>query len=193
MSIVDPAYRQTLDRLHRELDITPDYATLRGLVAHGEAAGADLVEIAITDDGRSVQLTIPATAAWRRMRQAAQRDGIELVPISGFRSVARQADIIRRHLATGRSLDDLLASVAAPGFSEHHTGRALDLGSPGCTDLSETFGGTPAFVWLMVHAADHGFQLSYPRGNSHGIVYEPWHWCWRMDGRGQTTLRTTTT
>jgi D-alanyl-D-alanine carboxypeptidase len=29
-----------------------------------------------------------------------------------------------------------------------------------------------------VHAGDHGFRMSYPRGNPHGISYEPWHWRW---------------
>ena len=30
----------------------------------------------------------------------------------------------------------------------------------------------------QARAGDFGFALSYPRGNRHGIAYEPWHWCW---------------
>jgi hypothetical protein len=25
-------------------------------------------------------------------------------------------------------------------------------------------------------AGRHGFRLSYPRDNPHGVIYEPWHW-----------------
>ena len=39
---------------------------------------------------------------------------------------------------------------------------------------------TPAFAWLAANAGAHGFHMSYPRDNPHGIVYEPWHW--RFDG-----------
>ena len=46
----------------------------------------------------------------------------------------------------------------------------------GCAPAEEAFEGTGAFDWLQRHAARYGFRLSYPRGNPHGIVYEPWHW-----------------
>ena len=50
----------------------------------------------------------------------------------------------------------------------------------------ESFETTPAFAWLSQHAARHGFSLSYPRGNPHGIVYEPWHWRFRSRARPAT-------
>jgi D-alanyl-D-alanine carboxypeptidase len=113
------------------------------------------------------------------MRAAAERDGIALIPVSGFRSVARQTLIIRRKLAAGQRIDAILKLVAAPGYSEHHTGRALDIGTPGQPLLEESFAGTPAFKWLRRHASRFHFTLSYPRRNPHGIAYEPWHWCYR--------------
>ena len=72
-----------------------------------------------------------------------------------------------------------LPIFAAPGFSEHHTGRALDIGTPGFVDLEENFETTAAFAWLQVHAEEFGFTLSYPKGGTRGIGYEPWHWLWR--------------
>jgi D-alanyl-D-alanine carboxypeptidase len=42
----------------------------------------------------------------------------------------------------------------------------------------ESFEHTEAFAWLQGHAAAYGFRMSYPRGNVHGISYEPWHWFW---------------
>jgi D-alanyl-D-alanine carboxypeptidase len=165
--------------LHAELGIPADYAAARGLASHVEAAEADLVEIGLNPDGRMVRLDRHAADAWSRMRAAAARDGLELIAVSGFRSIARQTEIIREKLAAGRAMPDILRTVAAPGFSEHHTGRALDIGCPGHVELDENFAETPAFRWLEQHAARFGFHLSYPRGNHNGIVYEPWHWCWQ--------------
>ena len=73
---------------------------------------------------------------------------------------ACQAALIAVKLRGGRGLDDILSVIAAPGFSEHHSGDALDLTKPGTEPLSEAFETTPAFDWLPAHAADFGFSLS---------------------------------
>lgn len=112
------------------------------------------------------------------MEAAAKSAGLTLLPISGFRSISRQAALIRRKLSAGEPIARILRVMAAPGFSEHHSGRALDLGCPGCDDLTTGFGRTREFRWLKRHASRFGFHLSYPRGNPQGIIYEPWHWCW---------------
>ena len=128
---------------------------------------------------RALWLQASAAAAWMRMRAAALRDGIALEAISGYRSHAYQLGIFRRKLARGLSLAQILEVNAAPGYSEHHSGCALDIGTPGEPPAEESFERTPAFDWLMRNAGEFGFVLSYPRDNPHGIVYEPWHWCWR--------------
>ncbi len=163
---------------HRELGIAEDYAARRGLPFHAEAPEADLVRVDRGDVEPPVRLLPAAAAAWHRLEAAAALDGITLLPVSGFRSVARQTEIIRRKRAAGRPLEDILRLIAAPGFSEHHSGRAIDIGCPGHTDLEENFAETPAFRWLERHAPAAGFRLSYPRGNPWGIGYEPWHWYW---------------
>ena len=117
------------------------------------------------------------------MQAAAAKEGVTLLPLSAFRSVARQTFIIRRKLANGQRIADILRVNAVPGCSEHHTGHALDLGAPGHTDLEESFARTAEFRWLKEHAGKFGFHLSYPRGNPQGITYEPWHWCWRAPHR----------
>lgn len=164
--------------LHEELGIPRDYASTRKLTLHVEADETTLIEIGRNDEGRPIRLTPPAADAWRRMQAAARQDEITLVPVSGFRSVARQVEIIRDKLDAGNRLADILRYVAAPGFSEHHTGNALDIGSPEHIELDEDFARTAAFDWLRRHAPQFGFLLSYPPGNSSGIGYEPWHWCW---------------
>ena len=118
------------------------------------------------------------------MREAAARDGVTLLPLSGFRSIARQTRLIRKKLATGRSMESVLRFVAAPGFSEHHSGRAIDIGDPADTSVEESFARTPAFRWLRKHAGKFRFVMTYPRKNPYGIGYEPWHWCWHPKNRG---------
>ncbi len=159
------------------LGIPVDYPAARGLPVQREAR--TLAVIGRTADRRQIRLSPPAAAAWRRLQSAATRDGIALQPLSGFRSVARQTANIRRQLAAGKPIGVILRFVAAPGCSEHHTGRALDLGTPADPELEERFARTAAFRWLKRNAARFGFHLSYPRVNPHGIGYEPWHWCWR--------------
>ncbi|MEY4006275.1 MAG: hypothetical protein RLZZ221_2371 [Verrucomicrobiota bacterium] len=144
-----PTYLARLRELHRELGIPEDYSVLRRLTLHEEASTNELVEIGRNPDGRLLELVPPAAAAWRLLRNEAANDGLELIAVSAFRSVARQTEIIRRKLDDGKAIAEILRYVAAPGFSEHHTGRAIDIGCPGFTDLEENFETTPAFAWLQ--------------------------------------------
>ena len=113
------------------------------------------------------------------MQYAAARDGIVLEAISGYRSHDYQLGIFERKLARGQAVETILTVNAAPGYSEHHSGRALDVSTPGEPPAEESFESAPAFAWLCDNAVAFDFVLSYPRDNPHGIVYEPWHWCHR--------------
>ncbi|MFG6108456.1 M15 family metallopeptidase [Stenotrophomonas nematodicola] len=128
---------------------------------------------------RPLWLRRDAARSWQRMQRAAAMDGIALDAISGYRSHAYQLGIFERKRARGLQVADILKVNAAPGYSEHHSGFALDIGTPGEPPAEERFEHTAAFAWLLQHAGRFGLQLSYPRDNPHGIVYEPWHWCWR--------------
>lgn len=171
-------YAELIGEINRGLGIPPDYANARGLTLQIEAWPHELVLISAPDAPRPVRLHSMAEAAWSELYAAATREHITLLPLSGYRSVARQEEIFRRKLAVGQSVEEILLVNAAPGYSEHHTGRALDIGTPGEPPCMETFADTTAFRWLARRAGDFGFHLSYPRGNLHGISYEPWHWCW---------------
>lgn len=127
--------------------------------------------------GRDGLLAPDAAVAWEALRETAEKDGAPLLLLSGFRSFARQEEILRRKLAAGQPWGDILAVSAYPGFSEHHTGRAVDIGAPGYVHLTEDFERSPQFAWLIANARRFGFALSYPKGNRYGIAYEPWHWC----------------
>jgi len=158
------------------LGITPERIAQRGLPHFDEAR--QLAPAGLGPDGRDKFLTPTACAAWTALRGAAQADGIALLLVSGFRSYAFQAALIRAKLERGMTLEQVLRINAPPGCSEHHSGRAVDIGVEGCAALDEAFESTAAFAWLSRHAGAFGFRLSYPRDNAEGYLYEPWHWCY---------------
>lgn len=165
-----------LDLLFAELGIPAEMMVARGLPQCEEANELEIAEIG--DDGREHLLIHSAAIAWKKLKAAAFSDGVGLFIVSAYRSIDRQAEIVRRKLAAGSTIEEVLCVNAPPGFSEHHTGRAIDLSAPGSRVLDVEFDKTPAFSWLVSHAAGFGYQLSYPIGNQWGFQYEPWHWCY---------------
>ncbi|GJP61510.1 hypothetical protein CLOP_g18664 [Closterium sp. NIES-67] len=125
------------------------------------------------------------------MQDAARRDGIFLTPLSGFRSVKDQQSVFYGVKAARNQNIRQRAKVSAPpGFSEHHTGYALDIGdanSP-ATHLEFDFENTEAFYWLQKHANRFHFELSFPPDNTRGIMYEPWHWRFVGDDHSTVTF-----
>lgn len=162
-----------------ELGISCAAIAARGLRECAEAVNLQVAERG--GDGREHLLTAAAAEAWRALRSAALADGVSLHIVSAFRSVERQAEIVRRKLDEGTAIEDILAICAAPGFSEHHTGRAVDVSTPGTRSLEIDFENTAAFAWLDSNAGRFGFYMSYPRDNAQGYQYEPWHWCFHDD------------
>lgn len=160
------------------LDIPTDLVEARSLMLYPEAQ--ELVVAAVGDDGREYRLTPATASAWKRMSAAALSDGVVLKIVSAFRSIDRQVEILREKLAQGASLPAILAASAPPGYSEHHTGCAIDITTDGVPPLEVEFETTPAFQWLSKNAAQFGFVLSFPPGNPYGYDYEPWHWCYKQ-------------
>lgn len=165
-----------------QLGISHTVLTARGLREYTEARNLALAETGA--DGREYLLIPAAAAAWRDLRAAATEDGAPMFLASAFRSVVRQNEIIREKLAAGLDIGEIITVCAPPGFSEHHTGRAVDIVCPDVPDLQSEFEDTQAFQWLVRNAAHFGFTLSYPRGNAAGYQYEPWHWCFHDAASG---------
>ena len=161
------------------LDIPEDLIRARSLPVCAEAEALVVAEIG--DDGREYRLTPAAAAAWRGMRQAAAADSVVIKIASAFRSVDRQVEILREKLAQGASITEILSASAPPGYSEHHTGRAVDITTEGVPPFELEFENTAAFRWLSTNAARFGFVLSFPHGNRHGYQYEPWHWYYQAE------------
>jgi len=144
-----------------------------------EAAENELVIVGeYRQTGRKVKMRADAAAALQDLMTHALTDGVAIIPISGFRAIAYQESLFRKAVAKYGSEDAAVRWVARPGNSEHHTGLAIDLGdgeNPAC-DVEPPFEKTGVFDWLQKHAAQFGFELSYPRNNPLGVNYEPWHW-----------------
>ncbi|MEA5575184.1 M15 family metallopeptidase [Anabaena sp. UHCC 0451] len=150
--------------------------TVLGHLAYPEAPESELLPI--TADGR-IRMRTAAAQRFQQMAQAARSAGIILVPISGFRAVKEQEQLFFNVGAQRNQTPAQRAALSAPpGHSEHHTGYAVDIGDGGvpATNLQANFENTKAFVWLQANAARFGFELSFPKDNTQGVSYEPWHW-----------------
>ena len=113
-----------------------------------------------------------------KMREEAKKDGIYLVFLSGFRSINLQNDIFYSLKSSRNQVAAERARVSAPpGYSEHSTGFAIDIGDATQreTDFETEFENTDAFRWLIKNAAKYHFKLSFNKDNKY-IDYEPWHW-----------------
>jgi D-alanyl-D-alanine carboxypeptidase len=132
----------------------------------------------ITPDGR-IRLRKVAAERFLAMQAAAKTKGIILVPLSGFRAVSQQQELFFKVKEQRNQEITKRAEVSAPpGYSEHHTGYALDISDgkvPG-TNLKPDFENTAAFHWLKNNANKYSFELSFPKNNLQGVSYEPWHW-----------------
>ena len=124
------------------------------------------------------QLRKPAAKALERMIAGAKRDGVGVVSLSAYRAYTVQKSIFDRNLRTmGRAATEKL--TARPGYSEHQTGLADDLGdSSGRCPIATCFATTPAGKWLKANAWRYGWILRYPPGKQAvtGIQSEPWHY-----------------
>jgi D-alanyl-D-alanine carboxypeptidase len=149
---------------------------LLGHLPYEEATQDNLKKI--TADGQ-IKLQPTAAEAFLKMSDAARTQGIHLVPISGFRTLEDQEYLFFGIKAQRGQDPTTRAEVSAPpGYSEHHTGYAIDIGDRGSaeTHLTVSFEQTKAFQWLAENAAFYSFELSFPKGNPQGVSYEPWHW-----------------
>lgn len=174
MTRTDDSYAARVSRILADLGIPPSYGADRNLPFFVEAT--ELVPVGPDIYGRERQLTPRAAFRWAELQSAVRADRIELLLVSAFRSLDYQRQIFERKLLAGEPIEQILRVNAPPGYSEHHTGRAVDLTTPGCRPLEEEFEASPAFGWLVRNAHRFGFAMTYPRDNRFGIAYEPWHW-----------------
>ncbi|UFP93082.1 M15 family metallopeptidase [Gloeobacter morelensis] len=165
--------------------------TLLGHYRYKEAFKGDLVQIDFwRDTDRPILLHKGAVERYRQLVQAARAQGVILVTLSGFRSERYQQEVYARQLGKAGTTSTATLINAPPGYSEHHTGYAIDFGDgtvPGA-NLRARFEQTPAFRWLTANARKFGFEMSFPKDNPQRVSYEPWHWRYVGDKRSIETF-----
>ncbi len=130
--------------------------------------------------GDEIEVETKAYKAYLELKEDLEKDGVKIDLDSARRSVAAQKDIVKR-FTKKYGLAYVEKYVATPGYSEHHTGLALDLYlniNSKDVYLNEDMVKYPE-IWAKIHEklADHGFILRYLDGMEHitGYGYEPWH------------------
>ncbi|MEL7351084.1 MAG: D-alanyl-D-alanine carboxypeptidase family protein [Cyanobacteria bacterium P01_A01_bin.116] len=135
-------------------------------------------------------LDAEAAQAFETMKAAAAADGVSLIPVSGFRTVAQQQDLFAKQVEKLGSESAAAKLSAPPNHSEHHTGYAIDIGDANVpdADIKYSFEQTDAYRWLQANASDYGFEESFSKGNQQGVSFEPWHWRYTGSERAELTF-----
>ena len=134
--------------------------------------------------GDEVQTEAAAYEAYLKLKEDVEKEladrKVVLELDSAYRSVAAQQQIWDDF--TEKYGEDYVKKyVAVPGFSEHHTGLALDLYF--VIDGKEVYENEDLVqypeIWDAIHAklVEHGFILRFLEGKEEitGYSYEPWH------------------
>ncbi|MFC8057286.1 D-alanyl-D-alanine carboxypeptidase family protein [Bacillus cereus] len=118
-----------------------------------------------------------AAEALERLFDLANKEGIQLNAVSGFRSYDYQKNLYANNVKRkGQEHTDRFS--AKPGHSEHQTGLTMDVSSKSANnELELTFANTKEGKWLKENAHRAGFIIRYPKGKESitGYAYEPWH------------------
>ncbi|WP_320674483.1 M15 family metallopeptidase [Prochlorococcus sp. MIT 1341] len=162
------------------LELPPSISEIsqdRRLLGHFPYPEADQNMLVVVHPG--IRVHLDTARALKKMTAAAVSDGISLSFLSGYRSHNLQKEIFFEVKSERNQTAIQRAKVSAPpGYSEHSTGYAIDLGDSTRpeTHFRKEFENTPAFKWLEKNAPRYHFTLSFPEGNPQGVSYEPWHW-----------------
>lgn len=172
-----PPLEETKDYLPRQNSAVNPIKTNLGHFPFAENSRQRLVIVG-NYHGRTEFLDQETARTFKKMQIDAEKQGIRLIIISGFRSIADQKILFQNQIKRKGGKEAAARFSAPPGHSEHHTGYALDIGDGAnpANDLKMSFENTPAFWWLANNANKYGFELSFPSGNHQGVSYEPWHW-----------------
>ena len=132
-----------------------------------------------------------AAESFNKMKKEAEKSGVTLTAISGYRNNDTQVNTFfgigggqEDAIPTGSIYNGSNEAVAkpaylarlqhsaVPGYSEHATGNAVDINS-----LKRSFDSTKEYKWLKDNASKFNFTQTYTEKNAtNGANYEPWHW-----------------
>ncbi|MEM9267166.1 MAG: D-alanyl-D-alanine carboxypeptidase family protein [Cyanobacteria bacterium P01_F01_bin.13] len=141
--------------------------------SYNQAKPRELVNL--LDDG-SIQNRPEVVDAFWAMVAAGQNEGVELLPLAGYISLADQRKMLQER--SDINISQWLRQ------SDYHSGYAVAIGDKNAnvsTDWDSSFATTDGYRWLKRYAKNYGFELSYPQGNPAGEI-EPWHWRYDKGG-----------
>lgn len=133
-------------------------------------APSDLVAV-----GNNQQLREEAADALNTLIAAAKAENLTIRPLSGYRSYSNQVTVYNNEVVNyGQTVAD--SESARPGYSEHQTGLAIDVGGGGC-GIEDCFGETNEGKWVATNAYTYGFIVRYTAAKQTVTGYraEPWH------------------
>lgn len=114
--------------------------------------------------------------AFIKMYNDAAKKGLYPYISSSYRSYSRQNTLYTNY-ANADGIKKADTYSARPGYSEHQTGLAMDLGTASNNNIGD-FENSKEFTWVKENAHKYGFILRYPEGKEYitGYMYEPWHY-----------------
>lgn len=112
--------------------------------------------------------------AFIQMARDAKAQGYNIRAISTYRTIEYQNKLYNNYVNSD-GIEKADTYSAKPGYSEHHTGLAVDVDN---INLSfNNFEKTKEFNWMMDNSFKYGFILRYPKDSTiTGYIYEPWHY-----------------
>lgn len=163
-------YNIKIDNVLNELKINKDYKNKNKIYKLDQ--NSELISIGKSVYKENILLEKNAANSFFKMRDDAKKNNIDLTFVSGYRTFDKQKKIFLDRLKKN-SFDVVIKTVKVPGFSQHHTGRAIDF----ISNL-KNFEYSKQFKWLKQNANKYGFYLSYGKNNKN-MYYEPWHWFYK--------------
>ncbi len=179
--MLDSKTKALLEKIRKER-LAPGLGTTKVMINKDYYLPSDYVpkglRIVEAPTTKEIQLVEEAASKAEEMLIAAEKDGIQIFIVSGYRSYDYQENLFRNRVAS-YGFEEAEKVVAVPGESEHQTGLAMDISTEAMGyGLSQTFEADPAFAWMQENCADYGFILRYRKGKEDitGYIYEPWHY-----------------
>lgn len=134
----------------------------------------DYVPKNLVDIENGKQATEATAKAFEEMKENAAIEGLSINVVSAYRSIDYQKNLYKQYVKRdGKELVDTYSARA--GYSEHHTGRALDIAAEDM-DMNN-FGNTQEYKWVAENCWKYGFIIRYTEENKNitGYQSEPWH------------------
>lgn len=155
-------------------ELLQKYSKVFFLNEHYAPPSLSEIDTKYTINGKSLKIHSKMAKHLKNLLVAADKDKLSLRVASAYRSFDEQQNLKTTYSVTyGAGTANTFS--ADQGYSEHQLGTTVDFSTPTIVGTDLAFEQTPEFKWLQENAAQYGFTMSYPKGNSY-YVYEPWHW-----------------